>query len=174
MAGLVHFNLFAQAAAGDEAARAAALPLLFDGLKAFFRAHGTVPMERCLGLPPPSARRAFALAERDYWLAVAHRLCDGATEWKRSQSLAVELQRFQAVIWPAWRDLDEPPPEASRLRSALFHAMHAAERAPTARGLPSMPTTARQLHELVKRFPSESSQDSADDGISETPEKEPK
>jgi hypothetical protein len=68
-----------------------------------------------------------------------------ALSWRHAlgaeqEALAAEVRRFQAVLWPRWRDLEAPPAGASRLRSALFHA---------ARSGVEVPESARQLHRIV-------------------------
>ena len=37
-------------------------------------------------------------------------------------ALVPEIRKFGTIIWPRWRHLDAPPPQASALRAALFAA----------------------------------------------------
>jgi hypothetical protein len=97
-------------------------------------------LERCIGLPPPSARRRLALAKRDYWLGEARRYLEGPP-WSRSVALSEAARHFLGTIWPAWRDQDAPPPYASGLRVALFWACKSAGG--------QLPATARQMHRLI-------------------------
>lgn len=135
---------------GDERARTIACEILLRGVRTWFLAGGAMSLERCCGLPSPTARRAFDRAQRDFWLGEAHRLCTGATSWRRSLSLHDELKRFRAVIWPQWCVNADPPPGASDLRTALFRAMQFAQRLAGADGCPAMPGTARGLDFAVK------------------------
>lgn len=168
------FYLLARAAAGnDPAAEREATAWILRGLRSYFRARGSVPLDRCLGLPSiKSARRAFLVTSRDFWLCVAHGLCDGGTDWARSVSLADEMERFVTCIWPSWCDFHAPPRGSSQLREALFHAMKAACAMPTARGLPAMPSTARMLHGIAKNRRDAISLPRFEDGISTQPENE--
>jgi len=153
-------QLLARAAAGDVEAVAVAVPILLDALRGYFRDQaGDVPLERRLGLPSATARTLAANLRRNYWIVVAHGQIDAAGDWKKSEGLALELKRFEEIIWPSWRELDAPPNGASALREALFHAMRAAESVPKLSGGSRMPRTARGLHGVVKNF---------DDAISQT------
>lgn len=133
-------SLLVRAVAGDSSAREAAADVLLRGVAAYLRHGGELSLERCMGLPPPSARRRLALAKRDYWLGEARRYLEGPP-WSRSVALADAARHFLGTIWPAWRDLDEPPPYASDLRAALFRAAKAAGG--------RLPATARQMHRLI-------------------------
>jgi hypothetical protein len=133
-------SLLTRAAAGDPAARQQAAEILLAGVAAYLRHGGELSLERCLGIPPPSACRRLALAKRDYWLGEARRYLEGPP-WSRSVALADAARHFLGTIWPAWRDLDEPPPYASDLRAALFRAAKAAGG--------RLPATARQMHRLI-------------------------
>jgi len=150
------YRLLVRAAAGDQEAVEAAAAVLIRGLEAYFRAGERIPLERCVGLP--SSPRAYHIARRDYWLCEAHDQLSAPTPWKRSVALAEELARFRCVLWPAWRDLETPPPGSSMLRTCLFNAMKAAACASSLDGSTPMPDTARQLHNIVKRIDGEISQ----------------
>lgn len=164
-----NFSLLARAAAGDPYAREEAAPLIWRALDGYFRLNGALPLERFLQLPTGGARREIYLHRRNYWLTMAHALCEGDTPWKKSVRLAEEIERFLTFIWPAWEGLEMPPEGASQLRCALFSAMHNASQIQTDKGLPAMPATARMLHEIVKRKGDEISQGHGEDEGSETP-----
>ena len=87
-------------------------------------------------------RTLWRLSERNRHLIEAHALFDGSP-WSRSVSLAAEIRRFEAIIYPRWRQLAEPPAGASALRSCLFHA----------RCLAPLPFSARALHDLCTERP---------------------
>lgn len=162
------FAVLLRVMAGDAAAKQRAADILLRGLVAWMEADGRIPLERCCGLPPPSARRAFNLARRDLWLCNAHRLCSGNSHWARSRALHVELNRFKAAIWPRWRGEAAPPPGASALRTALFHAMRYAEQLAGDDGQPAIPGTARGLDFAVKGIGAASSQPQSEDEASDS------
>lgn len=164
------FSILVRAVSGDEASRGMAADILLHGLKAWMNADGRIPLERCCGLPSPTARRAFNLAQRDLWLSEAHRLCPGTSHWQRSRALLAELNRFSSAVWPVWRAAHDPPPGASALRTALFRAMKHAEQLAGETGQPAMPGTARGLDFAVKGIASGISQTLSDDGGSEEPD----
>jgi hypothetical protein len=142
------FDILCRFANGDESAVPLAREIFRRGWEPFLRAEGSLPLERCLGVSR-RAKNDDAKGTRNYWLGVAHRHCEGVTPWAKSVTLADELGRFQAVIWPSWCDFIEPPAGSSELRNALFHAMRAAGKIVTDRGGIKMPNTARGLHGII-------------------------
>lgn len=86
------------------------------GLQNFFDAGTGGDLDRLLGLPSNS--QALRLARRNLRLLDAAREIGGASPAKR---LAQEYGHFLTRgPWRAWRALDAPPPDASRLRALLF------------------------------------------------------
>ena len=79
------------------------------------------------------------LKGRDELLREAHGLMDGRP-WGRCVQLAAEIHRFEALVWPRWRDRAAPPEPCSALRRYLFEA----------RKLGPLPTTPRQLRNIAK------------------------
>ena len=83
-------------------------------------------LEVALGLTGGAGRRTartlYRRAKRDAALRLAHGLMPGETPWRRSLALVPEVRRFATALWPRWRHLDAPPPQASALRAALFAA----------------------------------------------------
>ena len=77
--------------------------------------------------------------ERDDYLREAYGLMSGAP-WGRCVQLAAEIHRFEALVWPRWRDRAAPPEPCSALRRHLFEA----------RRLGQLPTSARQLRNIAK------------------------
>lgn len=69
-----------------------------------------------------TARQQYLQMRRNQALRAAWGLCDGDTPWQRTLTLATEINRFQAILWPRWRDRDAPPENVSDLRHALFVA----------------------------------------------------
>lgn len=161
-------DILARAAAGDPFAREEAAPLIWRALEGYFRQSGALPLERFLRLPTGNARREIFLRRRNYWLVVAHSLCDGASSWKKAVHLASEVERFQAVLWPTWRCYESPPEGCSDLRMAIFCAMQAAGQIQTDKGAPAMPSTARMLQNIVKPKPDDISQVGGEDEGSQT------
>lgn len=164
-----NIDILARAAAGDPYAREEAAPLIWRALDGYFRLFGVMPLERFLQLPTGGARRKLIEHRRNYWLTMAHSLCDGDTPWKKSVRLADELDRFMTVLWPTWQAEEAAPEGSSYLRCALFNAMQAASQIPTDKGLPAMPTTARMLHEIVKRKSDEIAESYGENEGSKTP-----
>jgi len=74
-----------------------------------------------------SARTLFLRKQRDFHLQQAHRLCEGGSHWSRSVTLAAEVNRFESILWPRWRDREEPPEGCSGLRGHLFFARKSGE-----------------------------------------------
>jgi len=89
---------------------------------------GLAPVDRC------RLRRAA----RDRWLRHACRLMKELSDWGRCCELEGEVGRFEAIIWPRWRERPDPPEGASELRTALFRARQHGE----------LPSTARQLRNI--------------------------
>lgn len=144
-----NYDVIIRAAGGDPSAQEAAMDLFLHGVRVWLRLNGELSLDRCLNLPPPSAKSKLAKLKRDYWLTVAHGLCDGDSPWHRSTRLAVELARFRDVLWPTWKHQDAPPEKASELRSALFEAVRASPK--------KIPSSPRALHRIVTKSPSEMS-----------------
>lgn len=88
-------------------------------------------LEDSLGLASPgpgqrSARTRYVRQLRDHHLQAAYAEIDaGLGPCPRCERLAAEISRFMAIIWPRWRDLAEPPDDASNLRRHLFMAAKA-------------------------------------------------
>ena len=100
---------------------------------------GSSSLEQGLGLAGGQGRRTartlFRLRQRDAALRQAHAMMPGATPWRRTLALVPEIRKFGTIIWPRWRHLDAPPPEASALRQALFAAFQNGEPPASATGL---------------------------------------
>lgn len=112
---------------------------LCKGFSAFLASGGKLPLERCLRLP--TNERALQRAQRDHWLRLAWQQVDPeASSWRRSELLANEIVRFQAIKWARWSQLSEPPAGARPVDRALFEAFRSHER---------VPTTAMQLHNIA-------------------------
>ena len=116
----------------QEAAQSGAVPpdvaAWFDrGIEEFLSRQG--PLDECLNLTGgPGMRKAltvYLIHRRDYHLRQAWLTLAASSPWKRSVALAGEIKRFEARVWPRWRDLSEPPPGSSDLRTHLFHAFRA-------------------------------------------------
>jgi len=112
---------------------------LSKGFSAFLGAGGSLPLERCLGLPRKDS--ALRRACRDYWLRRAWKaLREETSPWRRSEKLAVAVKDFESRRWPRWRILSMPPGNASELELALLEAFRSTER---------VPRTAMQLHNIA-------------------------
>lgn len=133
-------SLLIRARAGDPAARAALAERLVHGAFAWHRCNFEMALERFCGLNPPTARRKLARMEAHYWLCVAAQQIEAPTPWQRSVALAHELETFISRVWPACRGNDDPPADASELRTALFKAVRAD---------PGMRTGVRTLHRVT-------------------------
>jgi hypothetical protein len=79
--------------------------------------------------------------ERDGFLLQALELMSAGTPGGRCVELEAEIRRFEAVLWPRWRDREMPPEGGSALRSCLFRA----------RRLGPLPTTARHLWNIAMK-----------------------
>lgn len=104
-------------------ARDAADDWLARGFRAWLRADGAIPLERCLRLGATPA--AICRARRNAALRAAWALLPLASDRARAERLAVELARFTTVILPAWREAGGAPAGTSRLRLALDEAVAA-------------------------------------------------
>ena len=131
-------NILVLAAAGDRTAREAASEILLRGIGTYLRLAGEIPLERCCGLPGPSAKKRIAQMQRDYHLARAYQQCAGPN---KADQLAGEIRDFLSRIWPSWSAMDAPPPTASELRSDLFQAVLACPE--------NFPESSRQLRRIV-------------------------
>lgn len=100
------------------------------------------PLEEALGLAGStgrdSARTLYRRRRRDLFIRRAYCEIEGPSPWKRCLQLALEINVFSARVWPVWRQSQNAPPGASRLRTYLFEAARAWE----------LPTTARRLHDI--------------------------
>lgn len=119
------YNVLARVASGDAEAKIEAERLLLEGAIKFIVNRGAISLERCCGFPEPTARRAWARLERNFWLCRAGGLIKAEFPWHRAVKLAEEVAAFQSRILPTWRDLATPPPDASELRTCLWHAHRA-------------------------------------------------
>lgn len=141
-------HLFALAAALQAGALGSPNSPLARWLLAGIEAHlsGGLPLDKALGLNGAQGievpRRRWRRACRNRHLCRALAACEGATPWLQAVALAAEVRRFETVLWPRWRALEQPPPTASTLRTHLFKAFRT--------GIP-IPTTARQLHDIARR-----------------------
>lgn len=164
----IFYSRIALAAAGDEAAARAVADAMLAGVCKWFLAGEKLPLAEYLPGIAGHDRRAQKLAMRDYWLMRALRECPGNTLWPKAVALEKEIKRFETALWPAWRDLDEPPAGASALRTALFHAFKIAERMPRARGI-AIPRTAKMLNNIGKSNADAISQGQLEDAVSNYP-----
>ena len=64
-------------------------------------------------------------SRRNYWLVQAYGLIPGNNPTERCQALATAASRFEAIVWPRWRDRQSPPEDASNLHACLFRARKA-------------------------------------------------
>lgn len=114
------------------------------GMAAWVRAGGEIPLERCLHLPrSPTSRRKMKRVE---WVQIAANQLDAKTDWGICTGLAAELNQFLSRgPWFAWKNMKNPPAEASNLRTALFHIAQMSD------GKPLAPRTFyRDLRQLSK------------------------
>jgi hypothetical protein len=130
--------ILARAAAGDPRAREQAAEIVLRGVGTYLRLAGEVSLERCCGLPAPSARKRLSQLERDFHLARAFQQC---TAPNRAEQLACEIRDFMSRILPAWHGMAAPPEHASVLRTELFHAVTACPE--------RFPFSSRQLRRIV-------------------------
>lgn len=154
-----HFDILSRAAAGDPEAEALAASILLAANKQFFRCQGTISFQRCAGLPESIAK--LHRPTRDFWIRVAHQHALGATEWGKSQRLAIEVEKVKSILWPRWRLLQSPPTDCSELTAALFNMCKVAVQMKPENPLSAIPDTARQLHSIVKNSVEEISQQAA-------------
>ncbi len=108
-----------------------------EGVKSWLA--GACSLEQGLGLAggrgKRCARTLYHHHLRDEALRRAHAMMPGASPWRRTLALVPEIRKFGTIIWPRWRHLDAPPPEASALRRALFAAFQNGEPPNSATGL---------------------------------------
>ena len=115
---------------------------LHEGFKAWARCGGAIPLERCLHLPATPTRRR--LLRRNVWVQIASNMIDAPGAFANATLLAAELDQFIARgPWLTWRGFENPPADASDLRTALFHI------AKTNNG---EPLSAKQLHRVLGQF----------------------
>lgn len=114
-----------RACAGDPDAKAEAFEFVMRGIRFYLESNGTRDLSGLCGLPSPTGRRKFAFLLRDYWICKAAWLIDAPSAWPRARALEGEFRTFFTCVWPAWRHYEMPPPGASELRTALFHAVRA-------------------------------------------------
>lgn len=100
------------------------------------------PLETALGLAGGQGRRTARTVYRRYLrddaLRQAHGMMPGKSPWARSFELSREVQKFEAIIWPRWRNLEGPPAGASELRTILWQVFRA--------GNP--PTSVSRIHDV--------------------------
>lgn len=104
---------------------------------------GGKTLDACLGMRGQSERSwpyRFRMMQRNNHLRAAHSLCSGCSTWEKSCQLEKEIIRFESIIWPRLRNLDNAPDGMSSLRTHLFHAFKI--------NLP-IPGSARRLHDIV-------------------------
>ncbi|MBC7619475.1 MAG: hypothetical protein H7293_10915 [Candidatus Saccharibacteria bacterium] len=59
---------------------------------------------------------------RNFWIVEAAAQIPAASEFAQSKEMEKEFNNFLSRgPWKEWRDIGAPPPEASKLRFALFH-----------------------------------------------------
>lgn len=123
--------------------------LVYASVRAFADGLGAHSLQECFGwqaLPGErSIARRLAEAKRlgafaDAWRAQSG--CEALAPWRRCEILAAEIEEFESLYWPAWKDAG-PPAGASRLRAALHTVYATLDRSP--------PKTAKGIHELLKR-----------------------
>ena len=96
------------------------LEWLREGFAAWARSDGAVSLERCLHLPGTATRAR--LMRRNLWLQVASKAIDAPEGWANASQLSAELERFLLRgPWRTWSTLENPPIDASDLRTALFY-----------------------------------------------------
>lgn len=101
---------------------------------------GKIPMHRFLRLPSTGPK--LKQATRNFWLNRAARMVAGDGPFQRACALQHELETFATRgAWRAWRDLAEPPVEASELRAALFWVLKHND---------GSTLSARQIYRLVR------------------------
>lgn len=113
-----------------------------NGLQTYLD-NGDKTLDACLGMRGQSERSwryKFLMMQRNNHLRTAHSFCSGETTWGKSCQLEKELLRFESIIWPRLRHLDDVPEGMSGLRTSLFRAFKL--------NLP-IPTSARRLHDIV-------------------------
>lgn len=135
------FDILARAAAGDPTAEPLAARILLQANRAFFRDKFNMPLQRYAGMP--SAMNKLLKPQRDYWLRLAFAHCPGESNWAKCQALAIEVKRMREIFWPRWKDLTDPPTEASELRQALFYAMRMGV---------TIPSTAQQFSNIINKI----------------------
>lgn len=112
-----------------------------QGIEAYLLQRGT--LDQCLKLTGGGGiRKALTrhlTSKRNYHLRQAWSEIDGASPWRRSVALATQIQRFESILWPRWRDLTAAPVNCSRLRLHLFEAFRTGA---------SVPVSLSQIHEI--------------------------
>lgn len=79
----------------------------------------SVSLAACLRLPGPARIRKL---RRDRWIVALSRLVPENTRWAQALQVSRHLSDFiSRGPWLAWRELDDPPPGTSALRTALFY-----------------------------------------------------
>lgn len=93
---------------------------LQHSVSTWLRSGGEVPLERCMHLPNTPKR--LQLVRRDAWLIGAAELIPGSSANQVAEELSDHLAAFLSHgPWRHWRDLQDAPPGASGLRTALFY-----------------------------------------------------
>lgn len=120
---------------------------LEEGFQAFLQG-GAATLDEAMGLRSGEAgkrswRTRYLMERRDEFLRTAHAHCEGSSAWEKACNLEKIIHRFQGIIWPRWRDMDEPPPSSdSKVYDNLFYAFRL--------GL-KVPEGVRQLHEIATK-----------------------
>lgn len=91
-------------------------------LRSYARERGKGPsLYQALRLPAPGQWRQFALIERDTAYARALELMPGRSDRARREALTQAVDRFRALVMPAWRDFTDPPADAAQLHIAFWN-----------------------------------------------------
>lgn len=120
--GLTVAEKLQRAAFGDDSAWDAETSAhALSQLRSYVRAHGTGPgLYQMFRLPAPGQRNKFALFERDAAYGRALELMPGRSARARREALVCAVDRFRALVMPAWRDFSGPPEGAAQLHVALW------------------------------------------------------
>ncbi len=113
-----------------------------DGLKRHMAGES---LDLALGLSRREVAR-WRKQEQHEHLGGAWNMLDSSLQpWSRAGRLANAISDFEHRCWPRWRRLGEPPPGASAIFIALFHA----------REFGPLPEGQKRLHDLFKNSSTE-------------------
>ena len=98
---------------------------------------GNENLDPCLGLSRDNPQ--LAEIRRNWHLRQAAKYLKADKPWTRAVELAAAVERFEQVIWPAWKLRRHPPEFSSELRKELFHA----------RRHRVIPHSRKQLHRIL-------------------------